>query len=57
MFYSAVRFRSYFIVLTADIEKAFLMVRISKQDRDSLPFLWLVDPSKPDSEEKVEQCL
>jgi len=34
--------------LTAGIEKAFLMVRISEQDYDSLRFLWLVDPLKPD---------
>jgi len=36
-------------VLTADIEKAFLMVRISEQDRDSLQFLWFANPLKPDS--------
>ena len=44
-----VKFRSYSIALTADIEKAFLMVRISEHDRDSLRFLWLTDPFNVDS--------
>ena len=39
-----IRFRSYPIAVTADIEKAFLMVHIAKKDRDSLRFLWLRDP-------------
>ena len=33
-----VRFRSYPIAITADIEKAFLIIHIAKEDRDSLRF-------------------
>ena len=35
------RFRSYKVALVADIEKAFLMVSVSEQDRDVLRFLWV----------------
>ena len=49
LFNVLVKFRSYSIALTADIEKAFLMVRISEHDRDSLRFLWLKDPFNVDS--------
>ena len=41
-----VRFRSYPIAIVADIEKAFLMIHIAKEDRDSLRFLWFEDPFK-----------
>ena len=41
--------RSYSYALTADIEKAFLMVGINNSDHDAVRFLWLEDPSKPDS--------
>ena len=44
-----VRFRSHRIAVTADIEKAFLMIGIIPADRDVLRFLWLKDPTKLNS--------
>ena len=38
-----IRFRINKVAITADIEKAFLMVGIGKEDRDALRFLWLKD--------------
>ena len=35
------RFRTYPIALTANIEKVFLMISVSEQDRDALRFLWV----------------
>ncbi len=37
------RFRVHRVAVTADIEKAFLMVGIAKEDRDVLRFLWFDD--------------
>ena len=39
------RFRYYRIALSADIEKAFLMVGVAEPDRDVLRFLWVDDPT------------
>ena len=36
-----IRFRSYRVALTADIEKAFLMISVAERDRDVLRFLWV----------------
>ena len=41
-----VRFRWHKIAMTADIEKAFLMVADDERDRDFLRFLWVKDPLK-----------
>ena len=40
------RFRTHRVALTADIEKAFLMVSMSERDRDVLRFLWFDDLTK-----------
>ena len=37
------RFRTYRVAVTADIEKAFLMVSVAREDRDVLRFLWVTD--------------
>ena len=37
------RFRSYNVALTADVEKAFLMIAVAEHDRDVLRFLWVDD--------------
>lgn len=34
--------------MTADIEKAFLMISVVARDRDFLCFLWVDDPTKED---------
>ena len=39
-----IHFRWHSVALTADIEKAFLMVEIAPSDRDMLCFLWVKDP-------------
>ena len=38
LFHVLIRFRPYPIVITADIEKAFLMIHIAEKDQDSLRF-------------------
>lgn len=42
------RFHSYHVALTADVEKAFLMIGMSEDDRDVLRFLWVDDIHKDD---------
>jgi len=44
-----VKFISHPIALVADIEKAFLMTGIAKEDRDKLRFLWFENPNHVDS--------
>ena len=44
-----VRFWCHQVALVADIEKAFLMVGITKEDRDMLRFLWLKELLKAGS--------
>ena len=45
-----VRFRLYRFAMSTDIEKAFLHVHLHNDDRDFTRFLWLSNPSDPDSE-------
>ena len=40
------RFRHHRVALTADIEKAFLMISVAEHDRDVLRFLWVDDIEK-----------
>ena len=44
------RFRWNPVAISADIEKAFLMIGIDPQDRDMLRFLWLKNPHEASSE-------
>ena len=44
-----VQFRCHRIAITADIEKAFLMVGIKEHDQDFLCFLWFEQPDDPHS--------
>ena len=44
------RFRTYRIALIADVEKAFLMIAVSKDDRNSIRFWWIDDVEKPQPE-------
>lgn len=48
-----VRFRSYKIALTADLEKAFLMVLVESSNRHVLRFVWVDDPLKDPPELRV----
>lgn len=41
-----IRFRSFKVALTADLEKAFLMVSVDEADRDVLRFIWVDDAEK-----------
>ena len=46
IFDTLLRFRASRVALTGDVEKAFLMVGITKEDRDVLRFLWVDDIEK-----------
>ena len=41
LFNILIRFQAYRVAVSADIEKAFLMVLVEKSDRDVLRFLWV----------------
>ena len=41
-----IRFRAHRIAITADVEKAFLMVGVHEKDRDVLRFLWAHNPEQ-----------
>ncbi|KAH7702464.1 Pao retrotransposon peptidase family protein, partial [Aphelenchoides avenae] len=47
------RFREQPIIITSDIEKAFLQIQLRPEDRDVTRFLWLKDPSKGPAEENL----
>ena len=48
------RIRTSRIALTADIERAFLQIRVNKRDQDVLRFLWFDDVAK--SQPEVHAC-
>uniref|UniRef100_A0A7I4YY06 Integrase catalytic domain-containing protein n=1 Tax=Haemonchus contortus TaxID=6289 RepID=A0A7I4YY06_HAECO len=41
------------ILLVADVEKAFLQIRLQLNQRDATRFLWLLDPTSPPSETNI----
>ena len=47
------RFRNHKTVLTADVEKAFLMVSVCERDRNVLRFLWAKDLEQESLEAQV----
>ena len=44
-----VKFRYHPVALSADIEKAFLMISVNESDRYMLRFLWFEEPPNPNS--------
>ena len=44
-----IRFRNGRYAVSSDIEKALLHIQLNEKDRDMTRFLWLSDPSNPDS--------
>ena len=55
LFNVLVKFRGNLVGLIADIEKAFLMVGVQKEDRDMLRFLWFKNPENT-CPELVQMC-
>nr|CDJ83190.1 Tas retrotransposon peptidase A16 superfamily [Haemonchus contortus] len=49
-----IRFRIPKYVVIADVEKAFLQVRLHEEDRDAIRFLWVKELDKPASESNVK---
>ena len=49
------RFCLHKVAVTADIERAFLMIAMTDKDHDVLQFLWIDDVSKPNPETIVLQ--
>ena len=47
------RFRTHALGISTDIEKAFLHVQLHEDDRDFTRFLWLSDPTNPNSDFQV----
>ena len=43
------RFRAKKYAITSDLEKAFLQIHLHEKDRDATIFLWLKEPSDPNS--------
>ena len=52
-----IKFRSNAVALTADIEKAFLMVGIKKEHRDMLRFLWFANPNEATPGSQIQMKL
>jgi hypothetical protein len=49
------RFRTSPFVMCADLEKAFLQVGLKEFARDCVRFLWLIDPTKPWTEDNLRE--
>ena len=47
------RFRSYRVALTADVEKAFLVIAVDNKDRDVLRFIWVDDVIRNDPKLRI----
>ena len=48
-----IRFRQEKIALVADIEKAFLQIRLAEVDRNAVRFFWVEDPQASDLKYKL----